>query len=343
MLRSSIIVGLGVAAIGLSVIWMGPRPVQELWMTEELAEELAGGLETRAPPHHPLSAHSEVAPALGVIDLDRDGDDDLIHLDRERGRLRYYRNKGPEGLALVEPFGTPPDAALRPDSDLSGHRRGLRWKDVEGCGTLDESILPAGARRGLFFDADNDGDLDVVLILRVDDAQAETSRLQFFMRLESGYREITARLGRAFARERQISDLACGDFNADGLLDLALARPSQPPIVLWNFFTSRHYLGLYLRSVPAPEAAPSDGKEERRDIVVNVRGNTVLRRCLVSSGNVNVRYVHIGLGELAGALEIEITWAGGATSLIGDLMVNCVYEVAEGADEARLLRGGQEE
>ena len=85
---------LGIAIIGLCLIWLAPRPVQEIWT----AEELDSGLGARV-----TAAHVKEMPALAVIDLEGDGDDDLVYYNRQMERLLYYRNRGSEGLVLTGP------------------------------------------------------------------------------------------------------------------------------------------------------------------------------------------------------------------------------------------------
>ena len=317
---------LGIAIIGLCLIWLAPRPVQEIWT----AEELESGLGARV-----TAAHVKEMPALAVIDLEGDGDDDLVYYNRQMERLLYYRNRGSEGLVLTGPSSTSQSEARLSDRDLSGHRRGLRWADVEICGTLPES-MPPEARDGLFFDADNDGDLDIVAVAH--GGQADAKLLLFHMRLASAYREIAARLGPAFTARRQINDIACGDFNSDGLLDLALARPGGSPIVLWNHFAPRNYLGLYLALRPPSRAALPEVEEEPKRIVVEVTAKVALKRCLVSTRAESSRYLHFGLGDFEAQVQAEILWPGGGRASFPDLEVNAVYEITEGVGEARLLR-----
>lgn len=223
---------LGIALVGICLAWLGPRPVYELWVAEELEVGQGVPIDTLDLLARATQGSDATAfPHLFVVDLDGDGDDDLIDYDRERRLALAYGNHGEAGLSML-----PGTAVASAEGELvavtarrGGH--GLRWDEAADLELNAGSRRPPWADRALFFDADGDGDLDGIV--------AETGReapLRFFMLLESGYRELSSRLGPAWTTPRVITDLACGDFNADGLIDLALAQADSPPLVLWNRF-----------------------------------------------------------------------------------------------------------
>lgn len=220
---------LALAAIGLGVLWLGPRPVYELWTVEEL-EEPAGDFAEAAVPARGDRLN---VPACFVADVDGDGDDDLVHYDPRRGVAIGYENRGAAGLKRIAlPQTTGGHSLTRFASRPRG--RSLTWEEARARSESRNLLRPEWERRGLFFDADRDGDLDVVFPEKHEGSDLVT--LRFYMQLESGYREIGARLGPAWTTPREISDIVCGDFDADGLIDIALARPGAPPVILWNRF-----------------------------------------------------------------------------------------------------------
>ncbi len=235
-LGPSVTLCFGIALLGVSLVCLGPRPVYELWV----AEELDGGQGVRVAVLErlfPTDSDAATLPHLFVVDLDGDGDDDLIHFDHERRLGSAYQNRGKVALARLSPAEI--EAAQSSLIGLDARRggRGLTWEEAQAGNESGSSFRPPWAERALFFDADNDGDLDG--IVSVPSADAVPAALRFDMLLEDGYREISERLGAAWTTPWVISDLACADFNGDGLLDVARARPGSPPVILWNRFARR--------------------------------------------------------------------------------------------------------
>lgn len=221
---------LAVAAIALGILWLGPRPVYELWTVEELDGPARDSADGGAPRS---SSAPRALPELSAVDFDGDGDDDLVHRDPGRGIVTHYENRGAAGPAPIpRPETKGNHAPPRPGS--RGRGRSLTWEEAQSRTEGRSPLRPEWSQGGLFFDADRDGDVDVVYPERQDGGDVVT--LRFYMQLELGYRDISPRLGSAWTTPREVSDLVCGDFDADGLIDIALARPGAPPLVLWNRF-----------------------------------------------------------------------------------------------------------
>ena len=121
-LGPSVTLCFGIALLGVCLVWLGPRPVYELW----IAEALEGGQGVRVAALERLAltdSDAATLPRLFVVDLDDDGDDDLVHFGHER-RLSVYRNRGEAALARLTPARSRPprarsSASMRDEADAA--------------------------------------------------------------------------------------------------------------------------------------------------------------------------------------------------------------------------------
>src|SRR6185369_9305373 len=106
-----------------------------------------------------------------------------------------------------------------------------------------------------FFDYDNDGDPDLLLVNGHPDDLVEmhNTRVKYkeplvlFANTGHGYKNVSATSGAVFTREFSGRGMAVGDFDNDGFLDVLISNNGEAPILLHNKGGNRNnWLGLQL-------------------------------------------------------------------------------------------------
>ncbi|HIE51300.1 MAG TPA: tetratricopeptide repeat protein, partial [Armatimonadetes bacterium] len=176
-------------------------------------------------------------------DYDGDGDPDLA-VASLHGLLRLYRNEGARFTDVAREIGL---------HDIFGSWD-VVWADVEGDGTLDLYVVRSGwvgrsenalylqrggrfrevtravglgglraTSRVAFFDADGDGDLD---LLEVGAAVQDAPPVRLYLR--EGSRFVDRAAERGLSSAGHVVDAAVGDYNGDGREDVFLLGWRQP-------------------------------------------------------------------------------------------------------------------
>jgi hypothetical protein len=130
--------------------------------------------------------------------------------------------------------------------------------------TFDDIAAPSGIANatklmsgwGLkFFDYDNDGNLDLMivnghpddLIEKIYDNVGYRERLLLFHNSGNGLKNVTGESGSVFARSFSARGLALGDFDNDGGIDVLVSCNNEPPLLLHNNIgRQNHWLGIKL-------------------------------------------------------------------------------------------------
>ena len=236
------------------------------------------------------------------------------------GLLIWFGPRPVTDLGMAEP------AANSELSRVQAHT----WEEVTAVGEPVSALLPESARSGRFFDADNDGDLDVVVR---DGPPTSPAAVQLFLRLESGYRNVTDRLGSTFALTRTFDEIACVDVNEDGRLDVALLESGKPTTILVNYFHRRPFLTLSL----AAKASESISPDAHFLVRVDPADRTIVRRLDAQSVAAD-RPIHIGLGSTpALTLTVNVKWPDGKESQFAEVVPNSGYRLIQGTGTATAL------
>ncbi len=247
--------------------------------------------------------HAGMGTATG--DYDGDGRLDLIvtNLDREHNEL--YRNLG-KGFADVS------------------YQTGFAAPSLPFVGWGTE-----------FFDYDNDGDLDILIVnghvidninlFRTDTTYRQQKLL--FENVGGHFREVAAQHGAALMVPEVSRGAAFGDYDNDGDVDVVVQNLGGSPQLLRNDGGNRnHWLSLALEGTRSP----------RDPIGTRVRSTVagrVLTRYLAGGGSYlssSDHRIHIGLGQHERAERIEIQWPSGAKDVLENVAAGKFYRVREG-------------
>jgi hypothetical protein len=210
-----------------------------------------------------------------------------------------------------------------------------------GIAQTSQPFLTFGTR---FFDADNDGWLDLMLanghvqdnIDQIYPGSQYPQSLQFLYNTgqpsqSPRFEDRTADAGQALQTPRVGRGLATGDYDNDGRIDVLVTDVTGQPILLHNESTGagnrpRHWLGIKLI-----------GKRSNRDgygatVTVSVGGRTLVRHCHADGSYLSSSdpRLHFGLGDATAADTVTVRWPSGATQTVSRPAVDCYITITEG-------------
>lgn len=188
-----------------------------------------------------------------------------------------------------------------------------------------------------FFDYDNDGRLDLLVVNGSTLQQSERPELlepmpdQLFWNRspDDGFYDVSAVSGAHFDRELVGRGAAFGDYDNDGDLDVFVVNNGGPGVLLRNEGGNRNrWLEVRL-----------EGSESNRSAI-----GTQLR--LYAGGAVQAREIgaqssylsqnslvaHFGLGEISEIDSLEIRWPAGGRQVLPDLPVDRMVRIVEGRE-----------
>ena len=304
------------------------------------------------------AANATKTLALATGDLDDDGDTDLyiasdtsqnlLLLNRGDGRFderaivsgvafsKLGREEASMGVAVADS-----DADGRWDLAVTNfqaeatslyvrHPRGhyRERSDAAGIGASSRARLSFGIE---FFDADNDGDEDLVVanghiadnVASYREHVTFAQRNSLYQRTAPGrFVELSEEVGPAFAHEGVSRGLAVGDFDADGGVDLLVVDNDGRVMLARNDTPHRgHWLNLWL-----------DGPAIGAQLELQV-GERVMRREVRGASSylsVSDRRVHFGLGDADAVDRLEIRWPDGRVQELPKLEVDRHWRVIPG-------------
>ncbi|MDA2930832.1 CRTAC1 family protein, partial [Acidobacteria bacterium AH-259-O06] len=308
-----------------------------------------------------IGAH--VGKSLGVVaaDLDDDGRIDL-YVANDSIRNFLFRNRGNgsfEEIGILS--GLAFDEGGRPQAGM-----GTAVGDFDGDGRLDVIVtnlngqnnnlyqnqghyfadisfkvgfaapaLPLVGWGTGFFDFDNDGDLDALVVNGHVIDNLEKLHLQgtyrqamlLFENIGGRFRDITTQSGTPLLLRRVSRGAAFGDYDNDGDVDVLVLNLGESPTLLRNSRGNENgWISLQLEGTRSP----------RDPIGARVRasvGGRVLTRYLEGGGSYlssNDHRVHLGLGKEQRATRIEIRWPSGALDVVENVAAGKFYHVREG-------------
>lgn len=187
-----------------------------------------------------------------------------------------------------------------------------------------------------FFDYDNDGDPDLLLVNGHPDDLVEMRHarvkykepLLMFENTERVFQNRSRVSGSVFAREFSGRGMATGDFDNDGDLDVMVSNNDEAPLLLRNEGGNRNnWLGLQLVATKSNSAATG--------AVIRWQAGGIKRTRLKTSGGSYLsshdpREV-LGVGSASKIDFVEIRWPSGTVDKLTDLPINTYIKIVEGA------------
>ena len=190
-----------------------------------------------------------------------------------------------------------------------------------------------------FFDYDDDGDPDLLLVNGHPDdlIEMKASRVKYkeplllFENTGSSFRNVSAQSGSVFAKEFSGRGMAVGDFDNDGDLDVLVSNNGEAPLLLRNEGGNRNnWLGVQLVSTSSNPAAVGAIITWQAAGVKRTRLRTSGGSYLSSSDSREV----LGVGTAAKLEYVEIRWPSGKVDRLTNLPMNKYVKVVEGSGRA---------
>ncbi len=301
--------------------------------------------------------------SLGVVAADFNGDGWIdLYVANDSVRNFLFRNNGDgtfEEIAI--PSGVALDEGGRPQAGM-----GTAAGDYDGDGRLDlivtnldleyndlyrnlgEFFMDASFQAGFaspslplvgwgtgFFDYDNDGDLDILVVNGHDIDNIEEFRpgesypqpKLLFENTGGRFREVAADHGQALTKPAVSRGAAFGDYDNDGDVDVLVLNLGGSPALLRNDGgNSNHWLSLSLEGTKSPPD-PIGAR-----IRLTAGGHTQTQH-VVGGGSYlssSDRRIHFGLGQADRAERIEISWPSGTVDVLENVAAGSFYRVREG-------------
>ncbi len=242
--------------------------------------------------------------------------------------LGDYQNIGRTSAAITH-FSDEYTTLYRNDGEMN-------FTDVSYPAGIAQPTTPYVGWGDAFFDFDNDGWLDFIMVNghvypQVDSlstgARYREPAILFQNQRNGTFKNVSAQVGPAFQINRVSRGLAVGDLFNDGRLDVVIENLTGAPLVLRNEGgPANHWLGLELAGTTINRLA----------INARVRvtaGDLTQSREVLSGGSYisqNDLRLHFGLGAHDHADKIEITWPNGKTEVLTNVAADRFYGIKQG-------------
>jgi hypothetical protein len=310
--------------------------------------------------------HQLVGRALGVVSTDfndddwadlyvaRDASPNLLLLNQKNGTFRDIAveaevayNPGGVALAGMGVDAGDVDGDRSPDvivtnfndeyHSLHLNRGNLSFEDATQTSGLSRFTRPYVGWGVRFFDYDNDGDLDVLIITGHINQMIEFTRKDVTYQeqpllLENNghgvFRDTSAEAGPAFRARYSGRGMAVGDFDNDGDGDVVFVRLGDRPVLLRNTEgQSNPWIGIELQgttsnrdAIGARLSLPSGG----RTLVRWVTGGS----SYLASQDKRVVF-GLGRGPTAESFSVDIRWPNGQVQRVSGLTPNRYHRIVE--------------
>jgi hypothetical protein len=218
------------------------------------------------------------------------------------------------------------------------HRNeGPHFTDVSFRTKIGAISLPFVGWGTAFFDYDNDGLLDLIIVNghvypQLDKVKLGASggyrqrKLLHHNRGDGTFEEVAATFGATMTEERASRGLAVGDLDDDGRLDIVTNDLDGAPQIIRNEIGDG---GNWL-IVRLTGKGPNTGAI---GAVVVTRTGSLVQKRLVQSGSSYIsqedKRLHFGLGKAQHVDSVEVTWPDGTTTTMKNVKANQRIEIAQ--------------
>lgn len=259
--------------------------------------------------------------ASSWADWDNDGDPDLLVTQTDRQTLAY-RNKGGFFRRVDLRWVTGRDWTSGSWGDFDGdgwidlhlanEQRSVLFRNVRGRFRPVHRMRGAENRASVFFDVDNDGDLDVFVVRGapgLGDVSAVDRRDLLLVNTPSGFK--VEKIRASGPRDGNGDDAVAADYDRDGGVDLFVTngykRSNGPFVLLRNVGEVGNWAGIDLQG--SPRNPQGIGTRLKVDIGVSTYQQHVTDG-VSFRGQSEIGYVHLGLGSASSA-QVVVKWPRG--------------------------------
>ena len=204
---------------------------------------------------------------------------------------------------------------------------------IEHLGDLSFLKLGFGTK---FFDADNDGDLDLFVanghVYSIVESQSDTIEYaqadQLFLNMgESSFLDVSKECGAYFSVKRVSRGAAFGDYDNDGDTDVFVVNLNQKAALLRNDGGNRNN---WLKIKTIGVKSNRDGIGARIEVVT--RSHTQIKEVQASSSYLSGQDLRLifGLGAETRAEEVKVTWPSGLKQTLAKVKANQFLVITEG-------------
>ena len=217
------------------------------------------------------------------------------------------------------------------------HNEGQHFTDVSFKSKIGAISLPFVGWGTAFFDYDNDGLLDLIVVNghvypQLDKVKLGASagyrqrKLLHHNRGDGTFEEVAAKFGDTMMEERVSRGLAIGDLDDDGRLDIVTNDLDGAPQIIRNEIADAgNWLLVRLKGRGVNTGAIG--------AVVTARAGSLVQKRLVQSGSSYIsqedKRLHFGLGKAEQVDSLEVLWPDGTTTAMKNVKVNQRIEIAQ--------------
>ena len=239
------------------------------------------------------------AMCVNAADINQDGWVDIYVTNTHVGG-QFFHNNGPTESILDITF------------ENRAVEMGIAYEHGNGWGST-------------FFDADNDGDLDLYMCGNSNNPIVKG--VHFYENIEKTHFEI---ITEGFEKDTFNSfSNAIADFDQDGMLDILVQNNDPAPFYLWENQTANdnHWVKIELEGV----LSNRDAIGARIETYADELYQSNFTYCGFGFLGQNTHQQHVGLRQHSKIDSVIITWPSGHIDRLYDLTTNQLYPITEGA------------